>query len=118
MNRLIAVCLLLFLQSHAHAWNEGGHHLIVLIAYDLLPETTQRSVQELIDAHPEYEPNFRPPKSMTAPDQIARWRIGRIGSWSDYVRRTKHDRPDWHYEPTATLVIGDESQVEIAEPYP
>lgn len=41
-----------------------------------------------------------------------------LAALNNYVRRTKQDRPTWHYEPAATLIIGDKSKVELASPFP
>ncbi len=110
MVRLLAVVLLLC-PSLSHAWSEGGHHLIGLIAYHLLGDSEKAAFQDLLAAHPRFADDFEPPGNVTSED---RWRAGRAGYWPDVARRQPtYNRPNWHWEDAVTLVVGDRGAVQL-----
>jgi hypothetical protein len=76
---------------HAHAWNDTGHTIAALIAYDALPEATRAWALDVIRAHPRFREDFesRLPASLASADaaERARWYFGRAAVWADYARR-------------------------------
>ncbi|MEQ8209821.1 MAG: S1/P1 nuclease [Lacipirellulaceae bacterium] len=109
---LAALLLLTTLTPRAGAWSASGHHIIALIAFDLLDEGDQQKLLDILTEHPRYAEDFTPsPKVANA----TRWRVGTAGYWPDIARKTKYDRPTWHYQLASTLTIGDESKLEVPD---
>ncbi len=97
-----------------HAWSEGGHFIISLMAFDLLSAEEQTKFLEILAQHPRYLDDFVPPKGLPNQEEEQRWKVGRVGYWPDVARsQPKYDRPTWHYELGATLVIGNESKMKV-----
>ncbi len=113
LKTLLALFALLLSNPPVYAWSESGHHLIALLAFDQLKPAEQERLLEILAAHPRYREDFTPPEKIR---DVDRWRIGTAGYWPDIARRQpKYNRPTWHYELGATLVLGDESQVNLPE---
>jgi hypothetical protein len=94
------------------AWWEAGHQIISLLAYDLLTEDEQQRVQQLLQAHPRLIEDFASPVPQASQVDLERWRIGRAGYWPDVARSNPdYNRPNWHYQLGATLVIGKPDNV-------
>ena len=111
--RITVVCLLVCLVARpCFGWHEGGHHIIALLAYDLLNKKEQRQLLVLLRDHPRFAEDF---VSTTKPGRSAgddRWLIGRAGYWPDVARsQPEYNRPNWHYQLGATLTIGDPRNV-------
>lgn len=106
--RSLAAFLILLTPTLAQAWSACGHHVVALIAYDRLTEDEQVRLRELLAEHPRYAEDFDPPAKVNNPE---RWRVGLSGYWPDVARGTPYDRPTWHYQLGATLVIGDKVEV-------
>jgi hypothetical protein len=98
----------------AHAWSEGGHHIISLMAFDLLTAEEKSKFLEILAQHPRYLDDFIPPKGLPNQEEEQRWKVGRVGYWPDVARsQPKYNRPTWHYELGATLVIGDKAELNV-----
>ena len=110
---LAPVILTLILQNICCAWSEGGHHVIALLAYDLLTDAEQAEVLSILEDHPRFSDDFRPPRRIR---DAERWRIGQAGFWPDVARRQpKYNRPNWHYQPGAALTVGNEVLMNIPQ---
>ena len=111
----ILLSLLVFLQpTFAFAWSEGGHHIISLIAFDLLSKDEQAKFLEILCKHPRYSDDFAPPKGLPNEQEEQRWRVGRVGYWPDVARnQPRYNRPTWHYELGASLEIGDKLKLNV-----
>ena len=107
MRFIVAFLLTSIIAQPCWAWSEGGHHLISVMAYELLSPDEQQQIQEILAAHPRFTEDFSPPKNVDGPEEINLWRIGRAGYWPDVARKSSWDRPDWHWQLGATLVLGD-----------
>jgi hypothetical protein len=95
----------------ARAWNSPGHMIVALVAYEQMSEATRAKVNELLRAHPRFEPHFERlmPREVTREsDEVkAKWRFAHAGTWPDLVRSTaatvdredvtRFNRPYWHY---------------------
>ncbi|HET6473043.1 MAG TPA: S1/P1 nuclease [Pseudomonadales bacterium] len=95
---------LLFAAPGAFAWNDTGHLISALIAYDALPETTRAWAVELLRAHPRFREDFEARLPARLADAGAaergRWYFARAGAWADYARRF-----DDESEPTRGALI-------------
>ena len=90
-----------------------GHHIIAVLAFDLLNETEQNELLKILTAHPRYDEDFSPPDKIR---NVNRWRIGRAGYWPDVARKQpKYNRPKWHYQLASTLTIGNKASVNIPD---
>jgi hypothetical protein len=116
MKLLTTITAVLLLASPAWAWSECGHHIVALMAYDLLPEVEQAELTRILRQHPRYAEDFNPPGNASNPD---RWAVGRAGYWPDVARsQPKYNRPTWHYQLGATIVLGDTNVPATPGPLP
>jgi hypothetical protein len=99
----------------AFAWNDAGHMLSALIAYDRLSDDARESALALLADHPRYREDFldRMPSRVAeaSATERNRWLFAAASVWPDYVRtfdgvvpearRTalvaRYHRPRWHY---------------------
>ncbi len=120
--RMIVVCLMLCLVVQpCVAWHEPGHHIVALLAYDLLSKQEREQLQAILREHPRFKEDFTPSGSKSnnpqdakpvTPEERERWVIGRAGYWPDVARsQPNYNRPTWHYQLGATLTIGDPPNV-------
>jgi len=106
---LPTVAAVLLLATPAHAWWESGHHIVALIAYDLLDEPEQAELLRILEAHPRYAQDFTPNDKIR---DVTRWRVGLTGYWPDIARgQPKYNRPTWHYQLASTLTLGQNVNV-------
>lgn len=113
---LFLVAALLFLPArHADAWWQTGHHVIAVLAYELLPPEDREELLEILKSHPRFAEDFTAPENIQGdPESIARWQIGCAGYWPDVARdHDEWNRPNWHYQLGSTLVLGKRSDVEV-----
>lgn len=102
------------LPTPVRAWSETGHHLIALMAYDLLTPDEQARLLEILAAHPRFDEDFKPPAFLNNETEVLRWRIGRAGYWPDIARRDpQYHRGQWHYQLGAALVLGDAKSLDV-----
>lgn len=96
----------------AMAWSECGHHIIAVLAFDLMKPDKQLQVLELLKHHPRFAEDFKTPGSAKSSEQIAHWQIGRAGYWPDVARRQpEFNRPNWHYQLGSSLTIGQDVKI-------
>lgn len=95
------------------AWHESGHHIVALLAFDLLNPDEQQELLSILKDHPRFLTDFAPYRTpadarpMTETER-AYWLIGRAGYWPDVARsQMEYSRPTWHYQLGASLIIGD-----------
>ena len=114
--RLFLVFFLVFPPQTAHAWSEGGHHLIAVMAFRKLPKDKQQELIRILRAYPRFEQDFRLPKKVKNADE---WLIGRAGYWPDVARsQPEYNRPEWHYELGSTMNIGKVNPPAFPGPLP
>ncbi len=106
--RLAATFLLICLFAQpCPGWWDGGHHLISVMAYELLNEIEQQQLQALLANHPRFADDFVVPPNLVGSEQTRLWIIGRAGYWPDVARsQPEFNRPSWHYQLGASLTIG------------
>lgn len=119
MKKLLCACLIICLLAPAHvahAWSEGGHHIIVLIALSRLSPSERTKIKEILEKHPRFKEDFVPPEKLESDEEILRWQVGRAGYWPDVARKQpKYNRSKWHYELGSALVIGDASKFDVPD---
>lgn len=85
-------------------WNDSGHRIVSLLAWEGLHEPTRRAVAELLVTHPRYEADLLVGLPAGA-DTMARARhaFAAASNWPDTVRSPTHpmhrvaNQPRWHY---------------------
>jgi hypothetical protein len=112
MRIALVFLLSILIARPCDAWWEGGHHLIAVMAYELLSEGEQHELQTILAAHPRIAEDFMPPMNVSGPEETNLWRIGRAAYWPDVARsQPKFTRPNWHYQLGATLTVGENVNV-------
>lgn len=107
--RVIPVILAtIFSTQTALAWSECGHHLIAVMAFEELTVDQQSNVLDLLRTHPRFLKDFRAPENAGDP---VKWLIGRAAYWPVAARRSSYARPNWIWQPGATVLIGNPSNV-------
>ncbi len=99
----------------AAAWNDAGHMVIAVAAYDALPASTQKAAVALLRAHPRFAQDFdrRMPTGLrdASAAQQNRWYFAHAATWPDLARRfdhvesanerdalvTRYQHGRWHY---------------------
>ncbi|MEO1526189.1 MAG: S1/P1 nuclease [Planctomycetota bacterium] len=108
MRHLVFGILLVLTGSSCSAWSPSGHHVVAVLAAELMPTDVRAEVFRILKEHPDWDRYFRPPSSIAGnAGSAARWQFGIAGCWPDMVRGTDADRPMWHYRLGATMVLGD-----------
>ncbi len=111
---ILALIAVVFKPSSLFAWSESGHAIIAIMAHKMLPEDKQEALKALIEKHPNYKKDFRPPSELPTDAEREKWIIGRIGYWPDVARDyEEYNRPTWHYQLGASMTMGDVSRVPI-----
>lgn len=107
----LLLALILILQpSNALAWSEGAHHVIGLIAFDAMTPSAQKRLLEILKAHPKFSTDFR--TDLTEAKAVGRFMLGTAAYWPDVARDyPEFNRPTWHYQLGASLVIGNPPKV-------
>ncbi|MGE0756208.1 MAG: S1/P1 nuclease [Pirellulaceae bacterium] len=117
VEKALFVWLLLLLTLWAEplrAWSEAGHHIIGVMAFELLTAEEQQRLLARIEQHPRFPQDFRPPESVREEGALQRWRVGRLAFWPDIARnQPEFHRSTWHYELGATLILGSENDVRV-----
>ena len=62
----------------AFAWSEGGHHIIALMAFDLLNREEKAKLVAILEKHPRFTEDFSPPEKLPNDEEVTRWRILRF----------------------------------------
>ena len=100
----------------AFAWSDGGHHIIAVMAFDLLTNAEKAKLVAILEKHPRFTEDFSPPEKLPNDAEVLRWRIGHAGYWPDVARRQpKYHRSTWHYELGPTLIIGNPVKMKVPE---
>ena len=94
------------------AWSDCGHHIIAVLAFDLMKPVEQHRLTELLQKHPRFIEDIRPRRRYTDPTSLAHWLIGRAAYWPDIAReQPEYNRPSWHYQLGSSLTIGQNVNV-------
>jgi S1/P1 Nuclease len=133
--RGLAVAWLALWQSAALAWNDAGHQIAALLAYDQLSSEARAQAGVLLRAHPRFAADFatRLPRSLhgAAASEQDRWYFRFAGTWPDIARDfagvhpeaarralvARYHRPHWHYINLPTyLSASDRGALSVADP--
>ena len=104
----MGLCLSQLVSSETFGFWATGHHVIAVLAFELLEPAEQQELLRLLRTHPRFQIDFTVPESIQSdPSSVDRWHVGKAGEWSDIIRRNEEwDRPTWHYQLGATMAIG------------
>ncbi len=111
--RWLALALVLIAPA-ASAWNDTGHMIAALIAYDQLPVEVRATAAHLVRAHPRFHEDIenRLPRSLAKAGAAAqdRWYFAFSSTWPDEARRferapaaaresliARYSHSSWHY---------------------
>ncbi len=107
--------MLLAVAPAASAWNDTGHMIAALIAYDRMPVTVRGPMARLVRSHPRFQEDFVPrlPKALrgAAAAEQDRWYFAFASTWPDAARRfdnvrgasardaliARYNHGSWHY---------------------
>jgi hypothetical protein len=120
---LLTVLALGFFASPACAWNEAGHKMTAVIAFDLLGESDQQEFATILRAHPRFKEDFigRMPAEIAnaAEREQAPWIFSQASIWPDIIQnkseeiRRQYHRSTWHYI-NLPVYLTDEDEQEFA----
>lgn len=109
---IVLASVLILQPSNALAWSEGAHHVIGLIAFDAMTPAAQKLLLEILKAHPKFATDFK--TDLTEPKAIGHFMLGTAAYWPDVARDyPEFNRPKWHYQLGASLVIGNPPKVPV-----
>lgn len=115
-RQILTLILTLSLTTQACAWSAGGHHIVSLIAFDLLPRAEQNELLRILEQHPRFAEDFTPRANVA---NRIRWAVGRAGVWPDVARsQPRYNRPTWHYQLGSTITIGNANVPDDPGPLP
>ena len=90
----------------AFAWDDAGHRLIALVAWELIDEPTRAAVLHLLKSHDRFGDDFKDlmPQDIreAGPETRNRWLFLQASIWPELARdftgssRTRHHQPTWH----------------------
>ena len=107
--------MLLVVAPSASAWNDTGHMIAALIAYDRMPSSVREPMARLVRMHPRFQEDFVPrlPKALrnAAAAEQDRWYFAFASTWPDAARRfdnvrgasargalvARYNHAGWHY---------------------
>ena len=117
---IVCCVTVIMMPSTAFSFWAQGHHAIAVLAFEQLSEEDQTELIRILKHHPRFEQDFKIPESIIGKQKaIHRWWIGVAGEWPDLIRGNEtYDRPTWHYQLGATLVIGEVDHPEDPGPLP
>ena len=101
---LLLAVLTTALARPAAAWNDGGHMLTALIAWEQMNGESRAWAVATLERHPRFHEDFERamPPGLSEADR-ARWIFARAATWPDVVRgfqgedRERYHHSTWHY---------------------
>lgn len=123
MKKIPLLVALFSIVSCCHAWWDGGHKAIAVIAYEKLTVEERAWVMGMMEAHPTKAELFEGPlreelgTGEISPETRAKWFFAQASVWSDLIRKregypnsqainAKYHHSGWHY--TDLAVFPDE----------
>jgi hypothetical protein len=125
----IAVGVLALCASDARAWNATGHKAVAEIAWQQLEPSQRQSIVDVLRRHPSFATDFQAKmEDSAANDDKAtqdHWIFQQAAIWPDIIRKSKFDRPEWHYidfpqylNPSDQLAFANRLPVNISTDFP
>ena len=106
----LAVVFLGLSSTPAQAWNNPGHKLIALMAYETLEDGPRKKLIEILKLHPHYQEFLA--KGAPAGASLGEWTIMNAATWPDWVRpnspHKQYHRATWHYVNKPLILVDDE----------
>lgn len=115
MRLIVVVMAMFFWATPCFAWMEGGHHLIAVLAFHELTQEQQGALLDILKSHPRFEQDFKIPEKA---GDAEHWLIGRAANWPDLVALTPFERPKWHYQRGASVILKNVASEAPPIPYP
>jgi len=119
-SMLISVTLVVSSVNIANAWNDTGHKVVALIAYETLDVPAQKKMLHILMYHPHYKEYLTAGMPKTSPEIVTdELIVMRAATWPDFVRgrphRDKFHRGTWHYVNIPYIVAEDDETSEEIE---
>lgn len=107
MRKVICLSLLIVLgpATPALGWNNTGHRLVALVAWEQLPQTSRDKVVQTLRSHPRFSEDFVLPPDVAGAEGVTqdRWRFAHAATWPDQARglkgaeRKAYHHGSWHW---------------------
>jgi hypothetical protein len=104
---LVLAVLVSVSAGSASAWNDRGHRIVAVMAYDRLEPEQRVAIVSVLRQHPRFAEHFdsrMPPEVKQGGEQDqGRWLFSQAAIWPDFVRgvsdeeQTLFNRGTWHY---------------------
>lgn len=94
------VLLVAMISGPAYGWNDTGHRLVALIAWEQLPQDSRDRIVETLRSHPRFAQDFDLPTNLTSAsgETRDRWRFAHAATWPDRTRGlTGDERKTYHH---------------------
>lgn len=115
--------------SPAFPWNNLGHKTVAEIAWQQLEPAQRKSIVDTLRRHPAFDTDFAKKmedNALTGDKSIEdHWIFQHAATWPDIVRKTKNDRPEWHYidlpqylDPSDQAAFANRLPVNVSTEYP
>jgi hypothetical protein len=105
MQFILLSISILFLTTSSYKWNESGHRVIAISAYNKMSKELRKNILDILKTHPFYKQDFVDPipKELNSEEDIAKWQFSQIAVWPDLIRDKKHPGNEefhkwqWHF---------------------
>lgn len=111
---------IVLLPSPARAWNDTGHRLVALVAWDALDDSTRTAIVRILKSHERFGADFKDymPDAIAAGDAITRdrWIFLQAATWPDMAatlrgnQQLKHHHPGWHSISQPLFLDGEDEE--------
>ncbi|HKB92428.1 MAG TPA: S1/P1 nuclease [Opitutaceae bacterium] len=119
--RLFFVAVVLALPSVGFAWNNSGHELVAMIAYEQLDPTVQDAAFALLQHHPHFETILK--EGLPANADVKEWVFLHAATWPDRVRPDPrhpelkgYHHGSWHYINYPYVLPSEASKLPALDP--
>ena len=107
MRSFLLIAIVAAFAAEARAWNDKGHRLVALVAYEAMKPERRTELVKLLEQHPRFAEDFekRMPRGLAGEDR-ERWVLSQGAVWPDIARDYRNvdarlymrfHRGPWHY---------------------
>ena len=107
MRSFLLIAIVAAFAAEARAWNDKGHRLVALVAYEGMTPERRAELAKLLEQHPRWVEDFekRMPRGLSGADR-ERWVLSQAAVWPDVARDYRNvdarlymrfHRGPWHY---------------------
>ena len=81
-----------FLNANHSKWNESGHRIIAISAYNKMSQDLRTKILNILKTHPFYKRDFVDPipKELKTKNDVEKWQFSQMAVWPDLIRNKKH----------------------------